>query len=220
MPLVEIAPARGLFEFALPANRQLAAYDTRLFQSGLPMQLLFDFLPVIAFFAAYKLSGSIFVATAVIIVAVLIQTAVQWVRHRKVSSMALISGALVLVFGGLTLLIHDKAFIQWKVTVVNWLFAAAFIASRYFGERTIIERLLGENLQLEPSLWRALNWAWSVFFLALGAINLYVAYNFPEAVWVNFKLFGVLGLTIVFALVQGFWLASKTPQSAESNSES
>jgi intracellular septation protein len=181
------------------------------------MQLLFDFLPVIAFFAAYKLSGSIFVATAVIIVAVILQTTIQWVRHRKVSSMALISGVLVLVFGGLTLLIHDKAFIQWKVTVVNWLFAIAFIASRYFGDRTIIERLLGENLQLEPALWRRLNWAWGLFFLALGAINLYVAYNYPEAVWVNFKLFGVLGLTIVFALVQGFWLAAKSPPSAESN---
>lgn len=207
-----------MFDFpALSANGRLTAYDTRLQSSGLPMQLLFDFLPVIAFFAAYKLSGSIFVATAVIIVAVVAQTTLQWFRHRKVSSMALISGTLVLVFGGLTLLIHDKAFIQWKVTIVNWLFAIAFIASRYFGERTIIERLLGENLQLEPALWHRLNWAWSVFFLILGSVNLYVAYNYPEAVWVNFKLFGVLGLTIVFALVQGFWLASKMPESAESN---
>jgi intracellular septation protein len=216
----EIVQKRHLFRYSYAsANARLAAYDTRLFGSGAPMQLLFDFLPVIAFFAAYKISGSIFVATAVIIVAVVAQTTLQWVRHRKVSSMALISGTLVLVFGGLTLLIHDKAFIQWKVTVVNWLFAIAFIASRYFGDRTIIERLLGENLQLEPTLWRRLNWAWGLFFLALGAINLYVAYNYPETVWVNFKLFGVLGLTIVFALVQGFWLASKMPQSAESNPE-
>jgi len=172
------------------------------------MQLLFDLFPVIAFFVAYKLTD-IYVATGVIIVAVVVQTTIQWVRHRKVSSMALISGALVLVFGGLTLAIHDKAFIQWKVTVVNWLFAVAFVASRYFGERTIIERLLGENLTLAQNLWRRLNWAWAGFFSAVGAVNLYVAYNFPEAVWVNFKLFGVLGLTLAFALGQGVWLASK-----------
>ena len=98
------------------------------------MQLLFDFFPVIAFFVTYKLTGDMFAATAVIIVAVIAQTAIQWFRHRKVSSMALISGALVLVFGGLTLLIHDKAFIQWKVTVVNWLFALGFLASRVFAQ--------------------------------------------------------------------------------------
>src|SRR5437868_9596986 len=98
------------------------------------MQLLFDFLPVIAFFIAYKLAD-IYVATGVIIVAVIVQTAIQWVRHRKVSSMALVSAVLVLIFGGLTLAVHDKAFIQWKVTVVNWLFAAAFLASQFIGER-------------------------------------------------------------------------------------
>lgn len=177
------------------------------------MQLLFDFFPVIAFFVAYKLTD-IYVATGVIIVAVLAQTAIQWVRHRKVSSMALISGALVLVFGGLTLAIHDKAFIQWKVTVVNWLFAAGFLATQFFGERTLIERMLGENVKLERAVWRTLNLIWSAFFLILGALNLYVAYNFDENVWVNFKLFGVLGLTLAFALGQGLWIASKVPADA------
>lgn len=185
------------------------------------MQLLFDFFPVIAFFVAYKLTD-IYVATGVIIVAVIAQTAIQWIRHRKVSTMALISGALVLVFGGLTLLIHDKAFIQWKVTVVNWLFAGAFLATRFFGERTLIERMLGENIKLEQAHWRTLNLAWTAFFVVLGALNLYVAFNFSENVWVNFKMFGVLGLTLVFALAQGLWLASKmpadSPQSADSES--
>jgi intracellular septation protein len=181
------------------------------------MQLLFDFFPVIAFFVAYKLTD-IYVATAVIIVAVVAQTAIQWVRHRKVSTMALISGALVLVFGGLTLLIHDKAFIQWKVTVVNWLFAAGFLATHFIGERTLIERMLGENIKLEQSQWRKLNLAWTAFFFALGALNLYVAFNFSENIWVNFKLFGVLGLTLVFALLQGVWLASKMPDSAAPSS--
>ncbi len=174
------------------------------------MQLLFDFLPVIAFFAGYKLSGdNIFVATAVLIVAVIVQTAVQWFRHRKVSSMALVSGILVLIFGGLTLAIHDKLFIQWKVTIVNWLFAAAFLASHFFGDRPLVQRIMGENVALERSQWLRLSWAWVVYFAAMGALNLYVAYNFPENVWVNFKLYGTIGLTLLFALGQGFWLASK-----------
>ena len=188
-------------------------YDTGPFRrpgASFSMQLLFDFFPVIAFFVAYKLTD-IYVATGVIIVAVILQTSIQWIRFRKVSSMALISGALVLVFGGLTLLIHDKAFIRWKVTIVNWLFAAAFLASMFFGERTLIERMLGENVQLERPLWRKLNVAWATFFTIVGALNLYVAYRFSEDFWVNFKLFGVLGLTLVFALAQGVWLASKMP---------
>jgi intracellular septation protein len=174
------------------------------------MQLLFDFFPVIAFFVAYKLAD-IYVATGVIIAAVVLQTAIQWIRHRKVSSMALISGVLVLVFGGLTLAIQDEAFIKWKVTIVNWLFAAGFIATMFFGEKTLIERMLGENVQLERPVWRKLNLAWAAFFLAVGALNLYVAYQYSTDVWVNFKLFGVLGLTLVFGFAQAFWIASKTP---------
>lgn len=174
------------------------------------MQLLFDTFPVIVFFIAYKLAD-IYVATGAIIVAVIVQMAAQWLLKRKISSMALISSVLVLVFGGLTLLIHDKAFIQWKVTVVNWLFAAAFLASHVIGDRPLIERMIGESVSLDRALWRRLNLVWSGFFIVLGALNLYVAYNFPEDVWVNFKLFGVLGLTLVFALGQGIWISTKIP---------
>ena len=175
------------------------------------MQLLFDFFPVIAFFLTYKLTGDMFMATGVIIVAVIAQTAIQWFRHRKVSQMSLISGALVVVFGGLTLLLHDKAFIQWKVTVVNWLLAVAFLASGFFGDKVLVQRMMGDNVTLEPAVWRRLNWAWIVFFAALGAINLYVVHNFSEAAWVNFKLYGMIGLTAAFAIGQAFWLASKMP---------
>lgn len=181
------------------------------------MQLLFDFFPIIAFFVAYKLTD-IYVATGVIIVAVILQTGIQWLRHRKVSSMALISGVLVLVFGGLTLLVHDEAFIKWKVTIVNWLFCAGFLATMWFSERTLIERMLGESVHLERPLWRKLNLAWAGFFFALGTINLFVAYSFDTEVWVNFKLFGVLGLTLAFAVLQGVWLTSKL--SAEERSSS
>ena len=175
------------------------------------MQLLFDFFPVIAFFVTYKLTGDLFTATAVIIVAVIAQTAIQWFRFRKVSSMALISGVLVLIFGGLTLAIHDKAFIQWKVTVVNWLLALGFLASRFFGDKVMIQRMMGEQMQLDPPLWRRLNWIWTGFFTTLGAINLYVMYNFSESAWVNFKLYGMIGLTVVFIVGQTFWLMNKLP---------
>lgn len=176
------------------------------------MQLLFDFLPVVLFFAAYKLAD-IYVATGVLIVAVLAQTAISWLRHRKVSPMLLTSAILVLLFGGLTLLVHDATFIKWKPTIVNWLFAVAFLVSQFMKGPTIVQRLMGEQLQLEPaSLWTRLNLMWTVFFVVCGALNLYVAFNFSESTWVNFKLFGLLGLTLVFALGQGVWLARKAEQ--------
>jgi intracellular septation protein len=171
------------------------------------MQMLFDLLPVVFFFIAYKMAG-IYVATGVLIVGVLLQTAISWFRHRKVSPMLLTSAVLVLVFGGLTLLIHDAAFIKWKPTIVNLLFAGAFVASQFMRGPTIVQRLMGENLQLKPeSLWTRLNLMWVAFFLVCAVLNLYVAYNYSEDTWVNFKLFGLMGLTLVFALAQGFWLA-------------
>jgi intracellular septation protein len=176
------------------------------------MQLLFDLLPVVFFFIAYKLAD-IYVATAVLIVGVLAQTLISWIRHRKVSPMLLTSAVLVLVFGGLTLLVHDATFIKWKPTIVNWLFAAAFLTSHFMKGPTIVQRLMGEQMKLEsPSLWSRLNAMWVGYFVVVGALNLYVAFNFSEATWVNFKLFGLMGLTIVFALAQGLWLARKSEQ--------
>ncbi|HWJ07334.1 MAG TPA: septation protein A [Steroidobacteraceae bacterium] len=177
------------------------------------MQLLFDFLPILLFFVAYKLEG-IYVATGVLIVAVLAQTLVSWIRHRKVSAMLLTSAVLVLVFGGLTLLVHDAVFIKWKPTIVNWLFAAAFLASQFMKGPTIVQRLMGEKMVLEAPLWTRLNLMWVAFFVVVGALNLYVAFNFSESTWVNFKLFGLMGLTLVFALAQGLWLARKSEQVA------
>jgi intracellular septation protein len=176
------------------------------------MQLLFDFLPVIAFFVAYKLAD-IYVATVVIIVASALQVSIHWLRTRRVNPMHIVSAVLVLVFGGLTLLIRNTAFIMWKPTVVNWLFAAAFTASmwRRYSARPLIQRLMqatGGALELEQSLWRRLNWMWVGFFLLMGAANLAVFRYFAEATWVNFKLFGMLGLTLVFIVAQGFWISS------------
>ena len=172
------------------------------------MQFLIDLLPVIAFFIAYKMAG-IFVATAVLIVGVLVQTAVSWIRHRKVSGMLLTSAVLVVVFGGLTLLVHDATFIKWKPSVVSWLFAAAFLASQFMRGQPIIQRMLGENVELEARDWKRLNLMWVAFFFIEGVLNLYVAYNFDEATWVNFKLFGLMALTLLFALAQGFWISRR-----------
>ena len=172
------------------------------------MQFLIDLLPVIAFFIAYKMAG-IFVATAVLIVGVLIQTAVSWIRHRKVSGMLLTSAILVVVFGGLTLLIHDATFIKWKPSIVSWLFAAAFLASQFMRGQPIIQRMLSENVALDTMDWKRLNLMWAVFFVIQGVLNLYVAYNFDEATWVNFKLFGLMGLTLLFALAQGVWISRR-----------
>ena len=184
------------------------------------MQLLFDFLPVIAFFVAYKLAN-IYVATFVIIVATVVQVSIHWLRTRRLNPMHLVSAGLVLVFGGLTLLIRDTAFIMWKPTVVNWLFAAAFLVSlwRRFGDRPLIQRLMSATdaeFALSPPLWRRLNWMWIGFFVLMGAANLAVFHYFDEATWVDFKLFGMLGLTLAFIVAQGFWIAAQSHRDGKS----
>jgi intracellular septation protein len=173
------------------------------------MQLLFDFLPLIVFFAAYALYD-LYVATAAIMVAIALQIAYQWLRHRKVNKMLLISGALVLVFGGITLVLRNPLFIQWKVTVVNWLFAAAFLGSQLFGAKTFTERMMGHAMDLEPRLWRQLNTLWVANFGVIGALNLYVMYNFDEQTWVYFKTWGMIGLSLLMAVGQAIWISART----------
>jgi len=196
------------------AGRSRFRYHWRPSSTVPGMQLLFDFLPVIAFFVAYKLAD-IYVATLVIIIATFLQVSIYWIRTRRVNPMHLVSAGLVFVFGGLTLAIRDPAFIMWKLTVVNWLFAAAFLTSQFplFGGRPLIQRLLTSTdaqLNLAPALWRRLNLMWVAFFLFIGATNIVVFSYFDEATWVNFKFFGTLGLTIVFIIVQGFWIAARS----------
>ncbi|MEE8092726.1 MAG: septation protein A [Gammaproteobacteria bacterium] len=173
------------------------------------MKILVDFLPIVVFFGTYKLAG-MFAATAALMVAMAIQIAVQWFRQGSVNKMLLISGALVGVFGGITLLLRDPIFIQWKPTIVNWLFAAAFLGSRFIGASTLTERMMGQAVELDAAMWRQMNLMWVGNFSFLGAANLYVVYNFDEATWVNFKLFGMFGLMLVMALGQVLWIAVRT----------
>lgn len=170
------------------------------------MKLLFDFLPIVLFFVAYKLAD-IYVATGALIVATLAQTAWLWLRQRRVETMPLVTAGLVLVFGGATLFLHDPIFVKWKPTVVNWLFALLFVGSRYIGQKTLLERMMGGQLELPGAVWIKLTYAWTIFFLAMGAVNLYVAFAFDENTWVNFKLFGFLGLTVLFILAQAAYMS-------------
>ena len=171
------------------------------------MKLLFDFLPVIVFFAIYKLSGDFYHATVAIIFASLLQVGWSWWRYGRVERMPLIALALLLVFGGITLLLHDEIFLKWKPTVVNALFAVAFLGSHFIGRKPLIERMMGSAIRLPAAVWSRLNLAWAGFFALLGAANLFVAFRFSTDAWVDFKLYGMLGLTLLFVLAQGFFLA-------------
>lgn len=177
------------------------------------MQLLIDFFPIVVFFVVYKLYG-MYAATAAIIVAMALQIGYQWVKHRKVNKMLLVSGALVAILGGITLALRDPVFLQWKPTVVNWLFAAAFLGSQVIGDKTLTERVMGHAIELDQGLWRQLNLMWVANFFVLGCANLYVVYNFDEATWVNFKLFGMIGLSLLTAVGQAIWISSRTGQRA------
>ncbi len=170
------------------------------------MKLLYDFFPILLFFVAYKLYG-IYVATATAIVATILQVALFWLRHRRVEKMHVITLAIIVLFGGATLLLKDPVFIKWKPTVAYWLFAAVFLGSQFIGGKSLVERMMGHAIQTTRTVWQRLNLAWVVFFVAMGLVNLYVAYHYSEDTWVNFKLFGLMGLTFLFVLAQGVVLA-------------
>jgi len=171
-------------------------------------KLLFDFFPIVIFFAVYKYTGNMITATAVLIPATIFQVAYSYWRTRKIEKMYLVTLALVVVLGGATIVFENKAFIQWKPTIVNWLFALVFLGSQFIGTKNILQRMMGGQIELPSPIWTRLNLMWVGFFIFSGAANLYVAFSgqFSEEAWVNFKLFGMLGLTLVFIIVQGIYL--------------
>ncbi len=170
------------------------------------MKFLFDLFPVILFFIAFKIHG-IFVATAVAIVATFLQIGWVWYRHRKVDTMLWVSLVIVTLFGGATLLLQDETFIKWKPTVLYWLFAGTLAGGALFMKKNLMKSLLSEQMQLPDVAWARMNWSWVGFFVFMGIANIAVAYNFPTDTWVNFKLFGGIGLMLVFVLVQGLLLS-------------
>jgi len=174
------------------------------------MKILFDFLPILLFFIAYK-SYDIYVATQVAIAASFLQLTISWVRHKKVEKTYLITFILILVLGGATLYLQDEQFIKWKPTLVNALFGLAFLISQFFGKLTLLERMMGSSIELPRQIWRKLNLTWVLFFFMLAAANTLVMYNFDTDTWVNFKLFGMFGLTLVFMVLQGLFIAKHLP---------
>ena len=170
------------------------------------MKFLFDIFPVACFFAVYWFSD-IYVATAVAIAATIGQVAWLRLRKRRVEPMLWISLVIIVVFGGLTLALQEKLFIMWKPTVLYWLFAAVLAISAEAFHRNLIQAMMSKEIHLPDAVWARLNWSWVGFFALMGIVNLYVAYSFSEATWVKFKLFGGVGLMLLFVLGQALFLA-------------
>lgn len=173
-------------------------------------KLLLDFFPVLLFFVVFKYhddpTEGIIAATAVAIVASIIQVAYTRIKLGRVENMHLITLALIVVLGGATIVFRDEMFIKWKPSIVNWLFAAAFLASEYIGSKNFVRRMMDKAVDLPDRIWTRMNMAWVVFFTAVGFLNVWVVYNFDTDTWVNFKLFGLLGLTVVFVIGQSIYL--------------
>ena len=165
------------------------------------MKFLFDLFPVILFFLAFKLYD-IFIATAVAIVAAIAQIGWLWFRRRQVDKMMWVNLAIIVIFGGATLISQDETFIKWKPTVLYWLIAAVLVASHVIFKKNLIQAMLEKQMVLPPPIWNRLNLSWAGFFLVMGCVNLYVAFSFPLDTWVSFKLFGATGLMLVFVIGQ------------------
>jgi intracellular septation protein len=213
------------------------------------MKLLFDFFPIILFFVSYYQAhflientvigqlvdpakpdfiNATILATAVAIIASFAQVAIHWFKTHRFERTHIFSLALITVLGGITIFLGNPAFIQWKPTILNWLFAVVFLGSMVVGEKSIIERMMGEHIKLPEKVWKTLNLSWVAFFFISGAANLYVAfyYNLEGSAetrmdtWVNFKLFGLMGLTIAFVILQSIYLSRHIIEDKDDSSAS
>jgi intracellular septation protein len=174
------------------------------------MQFLADYFPLLLFFVAFKWQG-IFAATATAIVASVLQIGYFWYRGKPIQVVHWLSLAIIVIFGGATLLLHDETFIKWKPTVLYWLFAAVLLVGRVVFKRNLISALL-KDLTLPDSIWTRVTLSWAGFFVLMGAVNLYVASHFELDTWVNFKVWGGIGLFLLFGIAQAFALARYMPE--------
>ncbi len=170
------------------------------------MKLLLDFFPIILFFVAFKIAG-IYVATAVAIVATIAQ--IGWLRYKtgQIEPMQWVSLGVIVLFGGATIVAQNETFIKWKPTVLYWLMAGSLLAGQLFLRKNLLKSLMGAQLELPEVAWRITTWSWIGFFSVMGVVNLWVAYHYDTDTWVNFKLFGGLGLMVVFVVGQALYLA-------------
>ncbi|MGL1956380.1 MAG: septation protein A [Colwellia sp.] len=178
------------------------------------MHAFFEYIPLIVFFIVNSIAG-IYWATGSLIVTSSLQILYYLIKKEKVPTRNWIFFGLILVFGSLTIFLHDDAFIKWKVTIINEIFAIALIVSHYGFKKNIIKQFLSASLTLPESIWTKLNIAWAIFFASCGALNYYIAFNFPLDTWVNFKVFGLTGLTFIFAIGSIFSLYKYLPKDDE-----
>jgi intracellular septation protein len=199
--------------------------------AGIVKQFI-DFIPLLLFFIVFKLEprelellgqqwilGGIFSATAVLIASSIVVYGALLLLQRRLEKSQWLTLVGCLVFGSLTLAFHSETFLKWKAPVVNWLFALGFLFSQFIGKQPLIQRMMGHALELPQPVWRKLNMAWVAFFIFSGAANLFVAFTFHE-IWVDFKVFGSLGMTVLFLIAQGFYIARHMqPQTEKPSSE-
>ena len=183
------------------------------------MKLFLDFFPIALFFIAFKLAG-IYVATGVAMLATLVQIGWLYFRHHKVEPMQWVSLAIITLFGGATLLTHDETFIKWKPTILYWLMGSALLVGQLFFKRNFLMSLMSAQLKMPDDVWRKLLYAWVIFFAVMGVVNLWVAFHFDTDTWVNYKLFGSMGLMLVFVLAQAVYLGKHIkPEEADTPAE-
>lgn len=174
------------------------------------MKQILDFIPLIIFFALYKMYD-IYTATGALIVASAVQIVLTYFIYKKVEKMQIITFLMVAVFGGMTIFLHDDNFIKWKVTIVYALFAIGLTVSHIMG-KSAIKGMLGKEISLPESVWAKINWGWTLFFTLCAILNVYVAFNLPLDVWVNFKVFGLLIATLLFTLLTGVYIYKHLPK--------
>lgn len=207
------------------------------------MKFFFDFFPVVLFFVAYKLFGglspetvglinqipyvsltpgdakhAIIFATLVIIIATILQNIGHWLIYKKLEKMHIVSLVILMIFGSMTVVSRDPDFIKWKVSIFNWIFAVVLIGSLYIGKKSLLERMMSHAITVPEQIWKRITFTWGAFFIFVGIVNYIVAFHFAgedDANWVNFKLFGMLGLTLVFMIAQGVYLAKHATPTEE-----
>lgn len=180
------------------------------------MKLLIDFLPVAIFFIAYYLTKDMILATGVLIGASALQILLTWLKFRKFEKIQLITFGFLVILGGATIFLKDEQYLKLKPTAANWVLALIFIGSHLIVKKNLVQLMMSNNIQLPSIIWDRLNYSWVTFFLVLGAINLYVAYHFSTEIWVQFKLFGLLGLTLLFIVLQSLYLVRYIPRDLNS----
>jgi intracellular septation protein len=169
------------------------------------LKLALDFAPLVAFFITYK-TGGVYWATGIIIALTILSLIIGFAITGKIAKFPLFSGILITVMGGLTLYLHNDMFVKMKPTAANLIFAA-ILGGGLLLNRMFLKDLLGSAIEMPQAAWRSLTWRWVVFFLVLAGLNEYVWRTMSEATWVNFKVFGLMGLTMVFALANAPFMA-------------